>query len=120
MKRAKDVGEYIADAPKEMRGKLLELRKIIKAEAPEAVEKISYGMPYYSYKGRLVYFACFKKHLSLFVLPPIIQEYNSELKNYQTTKSSIHFPLDQELPVSLIKKLVRARVKHNNRAERKK
>jgi len=56
MKKAKDVDEYIAKAPKEVRGKLKELRAIIKSAAPKAEERISYGMPYYRYKGRLVYF----------------------------------------------------------------
>ncbi len=113
MKTAKDVDEYIAHAPKEVQGKLKELREAIKSTAPKAEEKISYGMPYYSYKGRLVYFAAFKKHISLFAVPPIVEEHKSELKNYITSKSTIQFPLDEKLPITLIKKLVKARVKIN-------
>jgi len=56
MKPIRNVDEYIALAPKEMQGKLKELRATIKAAAPRAQERISYGMPYYEYKGRLVYF----------------------------------------------------------------
>ena len=113
MKKAKDVDEYIAKAPKEVRGNLKELRAIIKSVAPKAEERISYGMPYYGYKGRLVYFAFAKKHIGLYVPPPIIEEHKKELKNYETAKATVRFPLNKKLPLSLIKKLVKARVKKN-------
>ena len=113
MKKAKDVDEYIAKAPKEVRGKLKELRTIIKSTAPKAEERISYGMPYYGYKGRLVYFAFAKKHIGLYVPPPIIEEHKKELKNYETAKATVRFPLNKKLPLSLIKKLVKARAKKN-------
>ncbi len=116
MKKAKDVDEYIANAPKEVQGKLRELRATIKAAAPDAQEKISYGMPYYGYKGRLVYFAYAKHHIGLYAMPPIVQSYLGELKKYQTAKATIRFPLNEELPISLIKKLVKAGVKRNDEA----
>jgi uncharacterized protein YdhG (YjbR/CyaY superfamily) len=56
MNHPKNVDEYIAQAPIEAQEKLQELRAMIKATAPEAEERISYGMPYYYYEGRLVYF----------------------------------------------------------------
>lgn len=120
MQSIKDVDEYIAKAPKEVQGKLKEIRAAIKEVAPEANEKISYGMPYYEYKGRLAYFAAFKKHISLFAVPPIVNEHKSELKKYKISKSTIQFPLDQKLPIALIKKLVTARVKENIEAEKEK
>ena len=113
MKKAKDVDEYIAKAPKEVRGKLKELRAIIKSAAPEAEERISYGMPYYGYKGRLVYFAFAKKHIGLYVPTPLIEEHKKELKDYGTAKATVRFPLNKRLPLPLIKKLVKARVKKN-------
>lgn len=70
-------------------------------------------MPYYSYKGRLVYFAAFKDHISLFAMPPIVGEHRRELRKYKKGKGTIQFPLDQTLPVSLIRKLVKAGVKRN-------
>jgi uncharacterized protein YdhG (YjbR/CyaY superfamily) len=75
MKKAKDVDEYIAKAPKEVRGKLKELRAIIKSAAPKAEERISYGMPYYRYKGRLVYFRLSRAHIGLYVPTPVIEEH---------------------------------------------
>lgn len=113
LKKPKDVKEYIENVPEKDRGKLKEIREIIRKAAPEAKEKISYNIPYYEYRGRLVYFALFKNHVGLLIPPPIIQEHKKELENYGTTKSSIHLPLDKKLPVELIKKLIKARVRHN-------
>src|SRR6266699_6914054 len=109
MKPAKNVDEYIAQAPKEVQEKLQELRAVIKATAPGAEERISYGMPYYDYKGRLVYFQLWKKHIGLYVPTPVVEEHQSELKGYETTKATVRFPLDKKLPVMLIKKLIKVR-----------
>lgn len=97
-----------------MQGKLEALRAAIIAAVPSAAERISYGMPYYHYKGRLVYFAIAKKHIGLYVPPPVIAEHKSELKGYETAKATIRFPLDEKLPIALIKKLVKARVRKND------
>jgi len=113
MKRAKDVNQYIEHAPKEMRSGLKKLRALIKKTAPAAFERISYGMPFYDYKGRLVYFAAMRGYIGFYIPPPIIADYAKELKAYITTKSAIHFPL-KKLPVALIKKLIMARMKHND------
>ncbi len=119
MKKAKDVDEYITNAPKDVQGKLRQLRKAIVDIAPEASEKISYGMPYYGYKGRLVYFAYAKNHIGLYAMPGSLKGYEEELKKYQTGKATIRFALDKELPMALIKKLIKAGVK-NNEAKGKK
>ncbi len=113
MKRAKDVNRYIEQAPKEMQSGLKKLRALIKKTAPKALESISYGIPFYGYKGRLVYFAAMKGYLGLYIPPPIIANHSKELKIYATTKSAIHLPI-KKLPAALIKKLVKARIKHNN------
>lgn len=117
MKRAKDVEEYIARAPAEVQGKLKEMRTVIKESAPKALEKISYSMPYYGYKGRLAYFAYFKKHIGFYIMPPIVAMHKKELKGYETSTGTIRFPLDRKLPLPLIRKLVKARVKHNEEAK---
>ena len=108
------VETYIAGAPKEVRGKLKQLRKAILAAAPEAEEKISYGMPYYSYKGRLAYFAYFKNHVSFFAMPPMPEEYRRELKKRMTGKATIRFDFKEKLPVAFLKNIVKARVKRNS------
>ncbi len=118
MKHAKDVDEYIAGAPKEVQARLKELRAAIRSVAPDAEERISYGMPYYGYKGRLVYFAYAKHHIGMYAMPPILEGHQNELKKYQTAKATIRFPLNEELPISLIKKLVKAAVKRNDAAKK--
>src|SRR2546423_1012456 len=106
MLKHKNVDAYIAAAPREVRAKLKELRAAIRKAAPDAEERISYGMPYYASKGRLAYFAAFKNHIGLYVPTPVIEEHKSELKGYETAKATVRFPLDKKLPVGLIKKLV--------------
>lgn len=120
MKKPSSVDEYIADAPEEIREKLGKLRSLITNAAPKAEEKISYGMPYYSYKGRLAYFRLAKNHIGLYVLPPIVQNFKKELKSYQTGEAAIQFPLDQDLPENLITTLIKARVKINESHDNKK
>lgn len=118
MNSFKTVDEYIATAPKEVQEKLNQLREAIKTTVPTAQERISYGIPYYHYKGRLVYFGFAKKHIGIYLPTPIVQEHKNELKNYETAAATIRFPLDQELPIPLIKKLIKARMKKNEEIKR--
>ena len=117
-KPKRDVDAYIAAAPKEVRGKLKELRKVIKSTTPKAEEKISYGMPYYAYKGRLVYFAFARKHIGLYVPTPVIEEHKKELRDYETAKATVRFSLNKKLPLALIRRLVKARMKKNEARRR--
>ena len=114
---AKDVDEYISKSPKEARAKLRDVRAAIRQTAPTAIESISYRIPYYDYKGRLVWFGLQKAHIGLYVRPPVIEEHKKELAGYVTTKSAVHLPLDEKIPVPLIKKLVKARMKKNDAGE---
>ena len=117
--RNRNVDAYIRAAPKDARAKLVQLRRIIKATAPEAVEGISYKMPYYNYNGALIWFAAFKNHIGLFIRPPVIEEHKHELERYETTKSAVHLPIDEPLPVAIIKRLVKARVAKNESVQKK-
>jgi uncharacterized protein YdhG (YjbR/CyaY superfamily) len=109
-----DVDTYIAAAPEAVRGKLQELRALIQKTAPTATEKISYGMPYYHYKGRLAYFSIWKEHIGLYIPTPVVAEHEQELKGYETTAATVRLPLDRKLPVALVKKLVKAQMKKND------
>jgi uncharacterized protein YdhG (YjbR/CyaY superfamily) len=113
MPRPENVDAYIAAAPKDAQGKLKKLRAAIREAAPDADERISYGMPYYHCMGRLAYFALAKKHIGLYVPTPVIADHQAELGKYETAKATVRFPLDGPLPVGLIKKLIRARLKKN-------
>ncbi|MFL5731780.1 MAG: iron chaperone [Chloroflexia bacterium] len=106
------VDEYIAQAPEELRPRLRDLRATIQAAAPEARERISYGMPYYEYKGRLVYFQLWKKHIGVYALSrTVLEEHRSELEGRVAAKGTVRFSLDEELPLGLIKRLVEAQVR---------
>jgi uncharacterized protein YdhG (YjbR/CyaY superfamily) len=111
------VDAYISAAPEEVRDKLREVRAAIKAAAPTAAESISYKIPYYNYKGRLAWFGLQRAHIGLYLRPPMIEEHRKELADYKTTKSAVHLPLDEEIPVPLMKKLIRARMKKNGTGE---
>ena len=111
---AEDVKSYISKASKDVRTKLVQLRRVIKTTVPDAVESISYGMPSYKYYKRiLVYFAAFKNHVSIFPGPDAIAAFKKELSSYKTSKGTIQFPLDKPLPLGLIKKIVAYRAKEN-------
>jgi uncharacterized protein YdhG (YjbR/CyaY superfamily) len=116
----KDVDTYLAVQPENIRLALEKMRGIIKTAAPDAEEVISYGMPAYKYHGMLVYFAGFKNHYSLFPgNASMIAEMADELKGYKTSKGTIQFALDKPMPVSLIKKIVKARMKENISKQKK-
>lgn len=119
MTPSKTVDEYIKAAAPKARPMLRQLRSIIRATAPKAVEKISYGMPYYSYCGRLAYFAAFKDHVSIYAWGAAMKTFASEVKPYKTSSSTLRFPLGSKLPVTLLRKLVKARVKDNEAKQRK-
>ncbi len=115
-KASNEVDSYIAAMPKEVRSVLIRLRGVIKKAAPKAWERISYGMPFYEYggsgyKGRLIYFATFKKHISVFIAPGVAGQSLGELEKYRASKSSFHFPLYKPLPFALIGRTVRQLVK---------
>ena len=119
MKPAGNVDDYISQAPQEIQKKLQDLRSIIKSAAPNAEEMISYGMPYYRYKGRLVYFAYAKNHIGIYAIFEEVRSlYRNELKGYEMSKGTIRFPLDQPLPISLIKKLIKSQVKNRDEAKK--
>jgi uncharacterized protein YdhG (YjbR/CyaY superfamily) len=119
---AKTVDDYLAGLPAEDREALENLRKAIKAAAPQAEEAISYRMPAYKYRGALVYFAAFKDHLSLFPAgKSVATRFRRELRPFQVSGTTIHFTAANPIPASLVKKIVRFRVQENSaRAEKKK
>ena len=111
--RPTTVAEYIAAAPKEARPKLRELRKIVRAAAPRAVESLKWSMPAYSYKRILVLFAAFKQHVSLFPTPSALRAFKKQLGKFRTSAGTIQFPLDKPLPASLIRRIIVFRVKES-------
>jgi uncharacterized protein YdhG (YjbR/CyaY superfamily) len=121
MKAVKTVEKYLSLFPEHQRKELEKIRKAIKDAAPKAEEAISYGMPGYKLNGVLVYFGGFKNHCSFFPAGnSAIEKFSNELKAYKTSKGTIQFPLNEPIPVSLIKKMVKERVRENEIKEKEK
>lgn len=123
MKSWKNVDEYVASAPDDAQPKLREVRAAIRGAAPDAVESISYGMPFYSFKGeagfkaRLCYFGLLKNRIVFYTRPVVLEGHLNEVSEYQTAKSALQFPLDRPVPVSLIKRLVREGIEKHKAGE---
>ena len=107
------VDEYIDSFPKNVRDKLTKLRRCIRQNAPEAVELISYNMPAFKLKRILVYYAAHKEHIGLYPMSSAITVFRDQLADYKTSKGTIQFPLDKEIPEELVRKIVQFRVKEN-------
>lgn len=114
------VDEYISDFEPELQKKLEQIRQTIQKAAPAAEEMISYGMPAYKYHGVLVYFAGYKNHIGFYATPTGHEAFKNELSVYKEGKGSVQFPLDEALPLSLVSKIVKFRVKENLGKERSK
>lgn len=80
---------------------------------------MSYGMPYYHLQRAIGLFLLAKKYIGLYVPSPVIEEHMKELQDYKTAKGTVQLPLDKKIPVSLVKKLVKARAKKNNESSEK-
>src|SRR5688572_16977500 len=108
------IDDYIATFPEETQALLEEVRATIKAAAPNAVEKISYGMPAFALNGNLIYFAKAKNHIGLYPASSgVPAAFKEELSRYKGTPGSIHLPLNEPLPRDLITRIVQYRVTEN-------
>ncbi len=107
------IDEYITTFPKNVQTILEELRQAVKETAPEAEEAISYQMPAFKLNGNLVYFAAFKDHIGFFPTSSVMEVFEEEVKAYKTGKGTLRFPMDRPMPLDLVKKIVKYRVKEN-------
>jgi uncharacterized protein YdhG (YjbR/CyaY superfamily) len=107
------VDDYVSSFPEDVQKKLIQLRKLIAREAPDAEEKISYQMPAFFLNGVVVWYAAYSKHIGFYPKASAIVKFKRELLKYKTAKGSVQFPLDEPLPVELIRRIVRYRVGEN-------
>ena len=104
------VDEYLGTFTGETKARLETMRSIVKAEAPEAIESMAYGMPAYKLGGKpLVYFAGYAHHTGFYATPNGHDAFQEEFSKYKQGKGSVQFPHDQPLPVELVKRVVRYR-----------
>ncbi|MBI3719946.1 MAG: DUF1801 domain-containing protein [Sphingobacteriales bacterium] len=107
------IEEYILASPANVQERLWQLHDCIRKAAPNAKEELKWRMPAYSYDKILVTFAVFKKHIGFYPMESAIKAFKNELTAYKTAQGSVQFPLDEKLPLSLIKNIVQFRVKEN-------
>ena len=108
------VDSYIATFPPATQKLLQQIRKTIVDAAPQAEESISYGMPAYKISGRpLVYFAGYENHIGFYATPTGHKEFEAELSRYKQGKGSVQFPLNEDLPTNLIRRIVAFRMQEN-------
>jgi len=111
--------EYIETFPPDVQKILEELRATIKAAVPETEETISYNLPTFTLNGKyLIYFAGWKKHVSIYPIPSGTEAFNKEISKYADGKGTLKFPLDKPLPLKLIRQIVNNRVADNLQNEK--
>src|SRR5688572_18348210 len=109
-----DIDGYISQFPADVQALLEKVREAISHAAPDAKETISYQMPAFRQHGILVYFAAWKKHVGLY--PPISGDkaLEEEVARYAGPKGNLQFPLDEPMPLDLIERIVKLRVKQDS------
>lgn len=113
MKTVASIDEYIADFPKEIQKRLEAMRATIRKSAPKAEEAIKYGIPTFVLNGNLVHFGGYKNHIGFYPAPLGIEAFKKELAKYAGGKGTVQFPHTEPLPLALITKIVKLRVKQN-------
>ena len=92
---------------------LKQMRTTIRKAAPDAKETIKYRMPTFTLNGNLVHFAAYRNHIGFYPAPRGIEKFNKELSAYEGAKGTVRFPLDKPIPLALIGRIVKFRVKNN-------
>jgi uncharacterized protein YdhG (YjbR/CyaY superfamily) len=112
-KKFKNSNEYISSFPEDIQIILHQIRETIRKAAPKAEEVISYQIPAFKQKSVLVYFAAFKNHIGFYPTANPIKVFAKELSTYKTSKGAIQFPLDKKIPLALVSKITKFRVKED-------
>jgi uncharacterized protein YdhG (YjbR/CyaY superfamily) len=107
------IDEYIRSFPEHIQKKLVELREAIREQAPQAQEKLSYQMPTFFLNGNLVHFAAYSKHIGFYPTASAIRAFKKRLSKYKNAKGSVQFPIEEPLPIELIRRVVKFRVDEN-------
>ncbi len=109
----KTIDEYFSYQPEETQAILETLRQTIIKAAPKAEEVISYNIPAFQLEGMLVFFAAYKNHIGFYPTSSGIANFKKELSKFKTSRGAVQFPIDEPIPLGLVSKIVKARVKEN-------
>lgn len=109
----KNMDQYIAEFPAEIRQLLQTIRETVHSVAPQAEETIKYAMPTFTLNGNLIHFAAYKNHIGIYPVPRGEESFKKSLAAYEGEKSTMRIPLDEPLPLLLISKIVKYNVKRN-------
>lgn len=116
----KTTEEYISSFPEDVQTRLKEMRAAVCAAAPAAQEVISYNMPALRQHGVLVYYAANAHHIGFYPTASGIAAFRGEFTNYRSSKGAVQFPLNAPLPLKLISRIVKFRLKEDLEKTRKK
>ena len=109
----KDFNDYAARFPGDVQQRLRLMRRTIRKAAPKAAEKISYGIPAFTWNGMLVWFAAFKKHIGFYPGAGATMVFKKDLATYKSAKGFVQFPFERPLPLALVRRIVKFRVRNN-------
>ncbi len=108
------IDDYIATFPSDVKARLEAMRATIRRAAPDATERIAYGIPTFHLNGNLVHFAAFARHIGFYPTPSGIAAFRAPLSKYKSAKGSVQFPHDEPLPLDLVAEIVAFRVAENS------
>jgi uncharacterized protein YdhG (YjbR/CyaY superfamily) len=115
----KTIDQYIASQPNDVAAILEKVRATIRKVTPEAEETINYGIPTFKLNGNLVHFAGYKNHIGFYPGAVGIEAFANEIKQYNTSKGTIQFQLNEPIPYDLIAKITTFRVQQNLEKKKK-
>jgi len=116
---AKNIDDYIQRYPEPVQKLLQQMRLTIQKAAPEATEKISYAIPTFFLNGNLVHFAAFRNHIGFYPTGSGIAAFQKELSKYKSSKGAVQFPLGSPLPLGLVSRMVKFRVRQSREKQKK-
>ena len=109
------IDDYIKTFPANVQKILKQVRQTIRKAAPDAEETINYQIPTFKLNGNLVHFAAFKNHIGFYPAPSGLKAFKKEISKYKSSKGSVQFPIDEPIPLTLIGRIVKYRVKENSK-----
>lgn len=102
-----NIDSYIQEYPEEVAERMTALRGAIREAAPDALEKISWAMPTFWQKVNIAHFAAFKHHIGFYPGAEAVVAFQERLAPYKTSKGAVQLPMDEPLPLELVKDMVR-------------